>query len=100
MVMFGGEVMKSKKKFMAVASALETAVAYDDNSKYELMVDAASQLRTILAGDEVALTRADKVRVLKSLTKAKVRAFMKGSPESYRTFRTLDSISTDIVRLL
>ena len=100
MVMVGGEGMKSKKKFLAVASAFETAVAYDDSSKYDLMIDAAAQLRTMLAGDDVDLTRADKVRVLKSLTKAKVRAFMKGTNESYRTFRTLDTISTDIVKLL
>lgn len=100
MVMFGGEVMKSKKRFLAVASTLETAVAYDDSSKYDLMIDAAAQLRTMLTGDDVALTRADKVRVLKSLTKAKVRAFMKGTTESYQTFRTLDTISTDIVKLL
>jgi len=98
--MFGGEGMKSKKKLLAVTSALETAVAYDDNSKYDLMVDAATQLRSMLAGDDVLLTGSDKVRILKSLTKAKVRAFMQGTTESYQTFRTLDTITTDIVKLL
>ena len=104
--MFGfgmSEDMRNKKmhkKFMGLASALESAMLYNDASRYDLMVDAAVELRNMLKGGEVDLSRADKVRVVKSITKAKVKAFMDGTPDSYRTFKALDSISSDLVQLL
>jgi len=102
MVMFGfGSVdMKSKKRFLGLTSALETAVRYGDSSRYGHMVNAAAELRNILRNDELDLTRAEKVRVVKSITKAKVKAFMEGTPDSYKTFKTLDTISNDLVQLL
>ena len=89
---------KTKKKFMGLASALE--MVYDDPSKYEVVIDAASQLRTMLKGEELSLSMSEKVRVIKSVTRAKVRAFMGGNQDSYKTFKTLDGISSDLVQLL
>jgi hypothetical protein len=95
-----GKKHPAKKKLMALTSALEAATAYDDTSKFDLMVDAAAQLKDFVAVDGVSLTRTDKIQVLKTFTKAKVRAFMGGTPHSYRMFRTLETISSDLVKLL
>jgi len=102
MVMFGfrsGD-MKSKKRFLGLTSALETAVRYGDPSQYGRMINTAAELRNILRGEDLGLTRAEKVRVVKSITRAKVKAFMEGTSDSYRTFKTLDTISNDLVQLL
>ncbi len=94
-----GKKHSSKKKLLELTSTLETA-AYDDASKFDLMVDAAAQLKDLVAVDGVSLTRTDKIELLKTFTRVKVRAFMAGTTESYRTFRVLETISTDLVRLL
>ncbi|MEW6036082.1 MAG: hypothetical protein AB1529_05700 [Candidatus Micrarchaeota archaeon] len=86
-----------KKKLMGLTTELEM---YDDPMRYEVVVDAASQLRTLLREEELSLTMGEKLRVLKSVTKAKVRAFMGGPSDNYRTFKTLDAISGDLVQLL
>ncbi len=88
---------KMKKKLMGLTTELEM---YDDPMRYEVVVDAASQLRTLLKEEELSLTMGEKLRVLKSVTKAKVRAFMGGTSDNYRTFKTLDAISGDLVQLL
>ena len=95
-----GKKHPSKKKLLALTSMLETATLYDDKYRFDLMVDAAVQLRDLLVLEGVSLSRTDKVQLLKTLTKVKVRAFMTGTDESYRTFRTLESIGSDLVKLL
>lgn len=95
-----GKKHSSKKKLLALTCALETATAYDDSSKFDMMVDAAAQLKDLLALEGVSLTRADKIQLLKTFTRAKVRAFMVGTTESYRTFRALETIGSNLVKLL
>jgi hypothetical protein len=95
-----GNKHSSKKKLQALTCALETATAYEDTSRFDLMVDAAVQLKDLLALEGVSLSRADKIQLLKTFTRAKVRAFMVGTTESYRTFRTLEMIGSDLVKLL
>jgi hypothetical protein len=98
--MFGTEKVKSrsKKKFMGLTSAME--MAYEDPTRYGVVVDAASQLCDMLQQDEVSLTTAEKLRVMKSLTKAKVQAFIGGASDNYRAFKSLDGISNSLVQLL
>jgi hypothetical protein len=99
MVMFGmHENGRNKKRLMGLTSALE--MVYYDPSKYEVVLDAASQLRTTLRESDVSLTIGEKVRVLKSVTKAKVKALLCGASDNYKTFKTLDAISSDLVQLL
>jgi hypothetical protein len=100
MVMLGSEKVRSrtKKKFMGITSVLE--MAYEDPTRYGVVVDAASQLCSMLREDEVSLTTPEKLRVMKSVTTAKVKAFMGGASDNYKTFKTLDSISSDLVQLL
>ncbi len=89
---------KTKKKVMGLTSALE--MAYVDPSRYDVVVDAASQLCNLLKDEEVSLTMGEKLRVIKSVTRAKVKAFMGGRSDDYKTFKTLDEISSDLVQLL
>lgn len=95
-----GKKYSSKRKLLTLASTLETAAVYDDTSKFDLMVDAAAQLKDMLALEGVSLSRTDKIQLLKTFTRAKVRAFMTGTAESYRTFLTLELIGSDLVKLL
>jgi hypothetical protein len=84
----------SKKELMGLSSAL------DFDTSHAAVVDAVSQLYAILKTQEVSLSMAEKLKVFKSVTKAKVRAFMTGQEDEYKTFKTLDLISNDLVQLL
>ncbi|MEW6721722.1 MAG: hypothetical protein AB1324_00510 [Candidatus Micrarchaeota archaeon] len=98
--MFGSsqKETRNRKRVLGLTSALE--MAYEDPSRYDVVVDAATQLCSMLRGSEVSLTMSEKLRVIKSVTRAKVKAFRGGSADDYRTFKTLDAISGDLVRLL
>ena len=87
-----------KKKAMGLTTELE--MAYEDPTRYGVVVDAASQLCGLLRDDGLSLTVSEKVRLLKSLSKAKAKALRSGSADDYKTFRTLDDISGDLVQLL
>lgn len=80
-----------------VVNALETAIS-EKNCKN--VVSHASSLRNMLRASNSSLTNEEKVRIVKALNRAKVRALMDGTSESYTTFRVLDSISSDVVQLL
>lgn len=88
---FGEEKVDAKS---SVVSALESAVLAR-NSKG--VVNHASSLRNLLKQGDKRLSSEEKVRVVKALNKAKVRALMAGTTECYTTFRMLDSISSDVV---
>jgi hypothetical protein len=77
-----------------VVGALESASTGND------VVDTAARLRNLLRQRSCSLTNEDKVRVVRALNKAKVRALMGGTSESYSLFSSLDSISSDVVSLL
>lgn len=90
-----------KKKFLGLATRLEdTLSASEAACMCDEVVDVALRLRNMLSDGGLSLTRREKVSVLKSITRAKVRAFMSGDDDASDTFRTLDSISSDVVRLL
>jgi len=78
----------------------ELEIAYEDPTRYGVVVDAASQLCDLLKDTELSLTMSEKMRVLKSVSKAKVKAFMAGPSDDYKAFKTLDAISGDLVQLL
>ncbi|MEW6749158.1 MAG: hypothetical protein AB1295_05615 [Candidatus Micrarchaeota archaeon] len=97
--MFGScQEKRLKKKAMGLTTELE--MAYEDPTRYGVVVDAASQLCDLLKDDCLSLTASEKVRVLKTLSRAKAKALRTGASENYRTFRVLDEISGDLVRLL
>ena len=85
-----------RKSVLGAASALE--IAYDSDCL--AVVDAAARFCDILKDSEVTLTTAEKMRVLKSVAKAKVRAFMAGPDDKYKMCKTLDAIISDLIHLL
>ncbi|MFN7991559.1 MAG: hypothetical protein U0R44_05360 [Candidatus Micrarchaeia archaeon] len=88
----------SKRKVLGLADSLESA--YIDPTGYGTVIDAASQICALLKDSEISLTVSEKLKVLRSLNRAKVRAFMTGMTDDYRTFKTLDAISGDLVQIL
>ena len=64
------------------------------------VVDNAARLRNMLRRERAFLSHDERVRIVKVLNKAKVRALMQGTSECYGAFRSLDSISNDVVQLL
>lgn len=81
-----------------LAAALESAVD-NDPSRYGVVVDMASELRAMLLDQGVSLSIAEKMTVMKSLTRAKIRA-LRGGAKNYQMFKTLDGIGSDLVQLL
>ena len=82
-----------------LTAALESAVD-NDPSRYGVVVDMASELRAMLLGEGVSLSIAEKMTVMKSLTRAKLRALKGGAKDHYMMFKTLDGIGSDLVQLL
>ena len=86
--------MSAKSELLGLTTALDF-----DTSRAEV-VDAASAMCAMLKTQQISLSMAEKLTVIKSVTKAKVKAFMHGQEDDYRTFKTLDNISNDLVQLL
>jgi len=96
-----GDGLTSKQKFMGLTSELEQFIPVDiEGCNCDRLVDVAVELRNMLRVEGVSLSRREKIKVLKMLNKAKVRSFMMGTTHSIGVFRTLDSISSDVVELL
>jgi hypothetical protein len=101
MIMFGiltNMFKKEERPCMRrdVVTALESAVSDMDDQ----VVDRAANLRNHLRRCNANLSNEEKVRIVRALNTAKVRALMDGTTESFSTFRLLDSISSDVVTLL
>lgn len=86
--------MSAKSELMGLTSALDF-----DAGRAEV-VNAASAMYAMLKTQEISLEMAEKLTVIKSVTRAKVKAFMHGHEDDYKTFKTLDTISNDLVQLL
>ncbi|MFH1393339.1 MAG: hypothetical protein ABII71_06325 [Candidatus Micrarchaeota archaeon] len=89
-----------RSRFIGLTSELEGSMPADFNCRCDRLIDVAMELRNMLKAEELALSRKEKVDVVKMLTRAKVKAFMLGTPHSFDTFRALDSISSDVIGLL
>ena len=87
---------QNKKRLLGLTSMLEWGLDMDDPHR-GFAVKVVEQLRSALEAGHVSLSGADKVRILKSITRAKVKAFMGGETEE---FQTLDHIGRDLVELL
>ncbi len=96
MVMFN-ETRRSKKKIMGLASALEMGMSESDMG---FIVTTAEELVRVLRTNEAGLSGDEKVRLVKSVCRAKAKAFLGGPGDDYRTYRALSTISSDLVRML
>ena len=85
-----------KERLMGLTSMLEWGLDLESPSE-GFMVDVVGQLRTALESGDASLSGAEKVRILKTITRAKVKAFMGGELEE---FQQLDQIGKDLVEML
>lgn len=95
--LFGGDdpyVMR--KEFFSLTTEIERNVT--DGVRGEV-VDMAARLRNMLRSS-IKLNRSEKIRILKLINRAKVRALLLGTTSGDSIFRNLDSIGTDILRLI
>jgi hypothetical protein len=96
MVMFN-ETRRSKKKVMGLASALELGMSGKDMT---FMVSTAEELIKVLRSNDAGLSGGEKVRLVKSVCRAKAKAYLGGPGDDYKTYRALSTISSDLVRML
>ena len=95
-----GKGVTKREHFFSLTSHLEDRVLATTQHLGADIIDIASKLRNMLKENELALSRAEKIRLIKALNKAKVKAFLGGTGDYYRVFRSLDSISSDVLRLI
>lgn len=100
-IFFGEERNKEHKKrmFLELASEFEAqSISFGQPSS--TIVDTAKRIRDMLLVSKLALKKEEKIKLIKLMNKAKVRALMHEGEDRYTTFRSLDSISSDVTRLL
>ncbi len=85
-----------RKEFFSLTTEFERNIS---EGVQEEVVDMAAKLRNMLLSN-IKLNRSDKIRILKIINRAKVRALMLATDDGNRIFRNLDSIGSDILRLM
>ncbi|MBU0590814.1 hypothetical protein KKF81_00775 [Candidatus Micrarchaeota archaeon] len=97
--MFGLESNESgdRRKFLRLASDLEFSMQYSDAHTYNTLIHSAAQLRNLLRSGTVPVTEKEREQAIQLINRAKVKAFMSSTPDSYRTFMALDTISKDLL---
>ena len=98
MVMYD-ESERLKKRLLGLASALEMGMESAD-MRNDFMLNTAQQLQVAVKGTHAPLSLEEKVRIVKSLCRAKAKAYASGLSDDYKTFRALSTISTDLVHVL
>lgn len=94
--MFGSGSRADRKLLESLTCSLESSSPYE-NAR---LVEAAFKLKAVVASGRIILTIGDKVRIVKSVARAKVVAYRNGHDEGHRTFRELDLIGKDLVQML
>ncbi len=97
------DVEDSRREIFRLRNELERSIVISNSnisSKHAAIVATAVQIRGALSGCEVPLTNMEKVELMKTLNRAKVRVFLSGTDEGLKTFRILDTISNDVTRRL
>lgn len=88
------------KEYASLAAEFEKTVSTDFPSRNTASktVEMAKQIRNILSGNEITLEREAKLKLLKMLNKAKVRALLANKDYTFELFSSLDSISADVAK--
>ena len=101
-VFFGGaeenDDESRRRLFCELTSELEAqATCGYPNSN---VVDTAKRMREILVRSKILLSKNEKIRLVKLMNQAKVRALLRDDEHGHNIFQSLDSISADVTRLL
>lgn len=92
------ETRSSKKKLLGLAYALELGMTCEDVEE-DFVLHAAEKLKSALRAN-LSLTEAEKIRIVKLMSRAKARAYAQGPADDYKTYRALNTIGNDLLRLL
>jgi hypothetical protein len=98
--LFGKEKNKEsqRKLFFELAAELEAQSNYPRQPT--AIVETAKRLRDLLLTSNLELKRDEKIKLIKVMNRAKVRALMYDRENGYEVFSSLDSISSDVTKLL
>lgn len=96
------DMEEARKKLNQLTAELEinTSLLKNGMSKHAAIIANAVRIRELLCHEGMKLTNAEKVDITKTINRAKVRTFMVGDDEAYKTFRVLDAVSEDVRRYL
>jgi hypothetical protein len=97
----GDGMNPAKKEYLGLATRLETSISAGQGTcRCDKMIEVFKKLRMMLETEDLSLSRREKVRLLKIISRAKIKAFMSEKPHGRDTFHTLNSISSDVIQLL
>lgn len=98
---FGGEETEvdHRRVFCELTSELEMHATCGGHPTTHV-VDTAKRMRDVLADRKLALSSDEKIKLVKLMNKAKVKALLMHDNSGYEIFQSLDSISSDVTRLL
>lgn len=98
LVGFGEESLDTRGRFLNLTADFErtVSVGFPNKSSASKTVETAKKIREVLGSKDLALAREEKLKLLKMINKAKVRALMSSEEYAFELFSNLDSISTDI----
>lgn len=90
----------SGRTVLGFTTAIDKAIGLDDASRSYAVLEAASALRETLLRERPALSRQERMSVIRSVAKAKVWAYFSGDADDFQTFNALESISSDLMSAL
>lgn len=98
---FGEEGNDEHKKmlFLELASEFEAQSVSFGNPTGSI-IDTAKRIRDMLVMSKLVLKKEEKIKLVKLMNRAKVRALMHDNEDAHAIFRSLDSISSDVTKLL
>ncbi len=93
---------EARRVLAQLANELEThtVLLKDNRSRHASVIAIAVRIRELLSQKNLGLTHMEKVEITKVLNRAKVRSFLMGTDEGFKTFRVLDTVSEDVRKYL
>ncbi len=85
-----------RREFVSLATEFERVV---EDGEHEESVTLATRIKRMMT-NKVKLDKGDKIRVLKVINKAKVRALLLKTYEGEDIFKNLDRIGSEITKLM
>ena len=98
LVGIGEDGFSKKREYTCLTSEFERTVSTDFPSRKtaDRTVETAKRIRNLLGNTELGLEREEKLKLLKMINRAKVRALLANEDYTFSLFSHLDSISADV----
>jgi len=88
----------TRKDFLLLTNEFENTTR--DFKRGEDVINLAKQVKNALKNVNVKLRHTDKINLLKTINRAKVRALLLGTPDGLKIYKDLDVIGSDILILI